>query len=504
MASMADAGDTGLEGEEKNRTRKEGLKTITHIDDQVINGPGPAPPAAGQAGHRLAALLLAAVTAAGLVMSVVFPALAGAFTIQKSGDPPSEQMVISPTKVELNLNPGENATRDITLANRTSSVKDVQFSVEDFEGSQDPSQDTIFLGDKDGPFSARHWMDPEVSSITLQPGESIDFNVKINVPRDAEPGGHYAVLFASAKNDASQSQSGTVNLTERMGTLFLISVAGNVNEQGTLNAPEVPSFTEYGPINVGIVFNNQGNIHVKPHGKIYISNLLGQTVAELDVPPAEIPEWVVLPASSRRINIPWNSGFLFGRYTVRAEIEYGADNTKLVMTSTFWAFPWKIILMIVSALIIILILLAWATKGKRAARAAKRQAAEPVATAGAMAEELKQAPVEAAPEMAPAGQPPADEALAAPPAAPAASSTHVPLSEIFPSIQDNRMIDIGDEETRKLMRTMIDNQLDLARAYIAEGKTEEARLQLEEARNAAQRLSLLFEVGLIDDMLQWV
>ena len=450
-------------------------------------------------------MLLTAVTAVGLVMAVAFPALAGAFTIQKSSDPPSEQMVISPTKVELNLDPGQSATRDITLSNRTSSVKNVQFSVEDLEGSQDPSQDIIFLGDKDGPFSARHWMEPEVNSITLQPGESIDFNVKINVPRDAEPGGHYAALFASAKNDASPDQGGTVNLIERVGTLFLISVAGNVNEQGTLNAPEVPSFSEYGPINIGLVFNNQGNIHVKPHGKIYISNLLGQTVAELDVPPAQIAEWTVLPASSRRITIPWNSGFLFGRYTVRAEIEYGADNTKLVMTSTFWAFPWKIILIIVSALIIILILLAWATRGKRTGRTEKRKAAGPVTTAGAMAEELQQArAAEAAAEMAPAGRPPAGEAPAAPQAAPAAPSTHVPLGEIFPSMQDNRMIDIGEEETRKLLRTMIDNQLDLARAYIAEGKTEEARLQLEEARNAAQRLSLLFEVGLIDDMLQWV
>lgn len=466
--------------------------------------------------QRYAPLLAGSMVLAIILIFVIvatLPVSASAYTIEKHNDQLTGDLVISPTKVELEMKPGDTATRDVMVANRTGETVTVEFSLEDFEGSQDPAEATVFMGDKDSSYGARHWLEPEITSINLQQGELLTFRVKITVPKSAEPGGHYAVLFASTKNQYPSEEEGSVlNVTQRVGSLFLIRVAGNIEEQGTLNSPEVPTFSEYGPINIGLVFNNQGNVHLKPHGKLYISNMLGQTVAEIDV-----KEWVVLPQASRRLNVPWDSHWLFGRYSVRAEIEYGTDGNKLVASASFWALPWKIILATISSLVIFVILLSWLTRGRRQSKAAMKREIERLRAVAATKEDEASSATPAAPRPS---KPLSQTAAAAPPIKPTEApenlrtieeepevmeepSKHVPLNELFPSMKDSRLVDITDNETRKLLRTMIAHELDLARAYIAEGRTEDARRELMEARVAAQKLGLLSEVGLIDDMLHW-
>ena len=446
------------------------------------------------------ALWLAA-AAVFMVAAAAAPAAASAYTVENHNTPATGQLVLSPPKTELDVNPGEVTSSDIVLANQTSNTESVQFSVEDFTGSKDPSQEYVFDGDQDSPWSARHWLQPELSSITLKPGEVLTFQVKIKVPQNAEPGGHYAVVFATARNvDAGANKQGSsVDVTPRIGAPFLFRVAGDINENGTLNPPEIPSFVEYGPINIGLVFNNKGNIHENPHGKVYISNMLGQTVKVIDV-----ANWTVYPDAAYRLLVNWPSHFLFGRYTVRAEISYGSGDKQIIMSSSFWAIPWKIILAVISSLIIIVILLSWATRGRRQAKAARQAELDQFhANYAAVTEAALEEPQETETTLAETGEPAAG-GPERPPAPPEPVSSHMPLNELFPSMNDNRMIDIDDDETRKLLRTMIDNEMDLARAFITEGKNDEARRELLEARGAAQKLGLLSEVGLIDDMLDWV
>ena len=85
---------------------------------------------------------------------------------------------------------------------------------------------------------------------------------------------------------------------------------------------------------------------------------------------------------------------------------------------------------------------------------------------------------------------------------PAAETNLVTLSELFPSLGDGDTIDLNDAETQKLVRNLIAQELDLARTYIHMGRAEDARSELQEARAAAQRIGMLAEIGIIDDMLQ--
>lgn len=415
-----------------------------------------------------------------LLFMVLWPAAARSYTVELHDDEVTGQFVISPTKVELEMDPGESASRDIMVANRTGSTITIEFSLEDFEGSTDPSQATVFLGDEDSTWGARKWLDPELTSIVLKQGETVTFNTKVTVPRNAEPGGHYAALFAFSTYETEDEQGSPINITSRVGTLFLISVPGNVIKQGNLSKPEVSGISEYGPIDIGMVFNNEGNVHLKPSGRVIITNILGQTVAEIPV-----SEWVVLPESSRRNIVKWDSQYLFGRYTARAEIGYAPDGTLLIMSTTFWVIPWKIVLAIALGIGLLIAFIAWLVRRKRDTRNDLEEELE----------ELRAAQQAAATQEA-------EEAAMGSQASAPGQKILVALNELFPSTGDASIVDLGDEETRRLIDDLVRQQKNLAEAYKSEGRFEDAKRELVEARTAAQRTGLLFEVGAIDDMLR--
>lgn len=413
------------------------------------------------------------------IILALWPPALGAYTIEKRDEPATGQLVISPTKVELDANPGETVSRDITVANRTEQTATIRFSLEDFEGSNNPSQATVFMGEDDSDRGARRWLSPEVSSIVLKQGEAITFRVKVSIPRNSEPGGYYAALFADSTSEIEGEPVPAADIPTRVNCLFLIRVSGNVREEGSLKNLEVPYLSEYGPVDLGLVFNNLGNVHLKPSGRIIITNLLGQTVAEIPV-----KEWVVLPEASRRTVVQWEGNFLLGRYTARAEIDYGPGDNKLTVSRSFWVIPWKIVLAGLATLLALLLLIIKVSRKKRRAGSGPESGgAGPAAT-------------ETAEQAISPGETPAPEQ------GKETLSTHVALNEIFPSMDDTQVVDLTDADTIRLIRSLISSGLDLARGYMSEGKTGDARRELEEAKSAAQRIGLLSEVGVIDGMLR--
>jgi hypothetical protein len=434
-------------------------------------------------GLRVHSVCLIALTAM-VLMAVFFmllnPQVAWAYKVEQHDDEVTGDILITPTKVELNLDPGDKTTAEVKVINRTGESATFEFSTEDFEGSDDPSQATVFMGDEDSPIGARAWLKPEIDSIVLQHGETLTFNVDVAVPSDATPGGHYAVLFASRTVDRYQEEAG-VKFTSRVGTLFLVTVSGEIIESGSLNPPEVPKLSESGPIDIGLVFNNEGNVHLKPSGKVIIRNFFGREVASIDV-----REWVILPESSRRTLAEWDGHHLFGRYTATAELSFGSDGMPVIAQSSFWVIPWKVVLAVIAGLLaMIILIILWRRRSSRSQLRQQEMEHE--------IERLKKS----SEDVFPAGV-----AEAPPPSEVSGGGKRIPLSQLFPSMNDNQVVDIDDPETLSLIRKLIEGEIDLARSYVEQGNKEAARRELIEARAAAWRIGLLSEVGVIDDMLQ--
>jgi hypothetical protein len=267
-------------------------------------------------------------------------------------------IVLGPTKVELFLNPGEKATREIMITNRTGNTVSFSLDIEDFMGSQDVNQPVVFLGEGTSPYSLKNLLSPEIKDFSLKHGQRIYIPIEVSIPKDADPGGRYGVVFASVKPNISsttEANAGQVAIVARAGVLFFVRVNGETKESGQLDKiSTAKKYYEAGPISFNLLYENNGSVHLTPYGTVEIKNILGRTISTIEVDP-----WFVMPGSLRTREIKWDSGFLFGKYTAVASINRGYQDTLDQKTVTFWVIPWKIVVSGIIALFLAIWFFRW-------------------------------------------------------------------------------------------------------------------------------------------------
>ncbi|MDE2041184.1 MAG: hypothetical protein KGI59_02285 [Patescibacteria group bacterium] len=312
---------------------------------------------------RHSAYTLIAVVCLMLVLSPT----AGAQTYTLSTLPDQKvynDFVVGPGKTELILNPGESRTVIISIANRLGTEKTFSLSEEDTEGSNDPNQPIVLLGDDRGPYSLKDVLSIATTSVDIPHAEKAFVPVTISIPADAQPGGLYGSVLVSVKANADASPADSANTTDsnpvitRLATLFFVRVAGNADESGrladfSLSGGHSIMFDEQ-PLDFNLVFKNDGNVHLVPHGTITVSNIFNSPIANIDVDP-----WFAMPQSLRFRQISWMPPFLFGRYTARAYISRGYASTSDQANIVFWVIPWKIIAGIVVGLTLVVFVIRW-------------------------------------------------------------------------------------------------------------------------------------------------
>jgi hypothetical protein len=265
--------------------------------------------------------------------------------------------VLEPAKNEIFLKPGEKTTKTISVVNRTDTELVFNIEIEDFVGSKDPKQAVVLLGDKRGPYSLKDFITPEVNTFRLKSKQRAILKVNIAIPADAEPRGMYGSLLVSstlAGTELEENESKTKTVS-RIGALYFVRVAGDSKEDGFLKdfrlAGEKKWAYQKGPYNFEVLFENNGNVHLTPSGKIEIRNIIGRKVGEI-----EVPTFFSLPESLRASQVVWDNNWAFGRYTAKAMIDRNyqlSPSTTDEMTLAFWILPWKMAVAVLAAIIIV-------------------------------------------------------------------------------------------------------------------------------------------------------
>jgi hypothetical protein len=274
--------------------------------------------------------------------------------------PASNDFVVEPGKTEIFLNPGESVVKNITITNRIDKTVKFKLSTEDITGTHDSQTPVRLLGNDEGPYSLKNFIVPEINEFTLDLGERIVIPVTISVPLDAEPRGYYGALIVSNEpqvfdGEQSKETEGKALLVSRIGSLFLLRINGEGKEQGTLEDFKLlgpkKTFYEKRPKGFEILFNNSGNVHLVPHGKITIKNIIGRNVGEIAV-----DAYFALPDSTRYREVLWSEGSGLGRYTAHLSLYrgYGSETDNEEATIAFWIIPWKILVAVFVGLIILI------------------------------------------------------------------------------------------------------------------------------------------------------
>lgn len=322
---------------------------------------------------------------------------------------------VSPQIFELDVFPGEIKNEKIIVGNLSKVALPILVRTTDFTAEENSGEMLFDESSQDPSFASRFWFKIENPNLILEPEERREIKFSINVPKNAEPGGHYAVMLFEPQLPSFYFQEGQAQAIPVVGVLFLLSVktfslepeieqkleivefsipreqriialenffrvvSRSVSRSLALIAPvyaiQIPeiTITEKTPSSFVLRIKNNDIFHHKLSGKLLIYNFFGKRIGE-----AEIKRTTILPGKIRRFpvnfsspvpeNLKWLkwlpagvSNFLFqnsslGNYRVVLEIGEEKSRIELNQTLNFWAFPWKIIFGTLLGLIVLILM----------------------------------------------------------------------------------------------------------------------------------------------------
>lgn len=273
---------------------------------------------------------------------VLLPGVAGA---QPNNLAVSGELEVSPFLIELTVEKGQSTQAQIAVTNRSERSLEIMIEARDFLPGQ--RGEPLFVPDtelNDPTFSLASWITVPAQSIVLQANETRTVNFLINPVVNAEQGTHYgAILFSYF----GASNISGVGVNHSVGTILLLSY-GQARSQGESGLSSSSKFVLTNRrIDFESYFNNTGNVHVKPKGEIYITDMWGRLVAS---PLVNRDAANVLPKSDRTFITSWfPSTLAFGRYKAESVIYYGREKLEVRDLETIWIFPWYLLLLLAIA-----------------------------------------------------------------------------------------------------------------------------------------------------------
>lgn len=244
-----------------------------------------------------------------------------------------------PTEVELAVGRGEAAQTAIYVENQGGQPLTLRAYAMDFSVASDNSYTFSEPGHET--YSASRWLSLGTPEFELAGGERAEVVVALQVPGDAEPGGHYAALFIESV--PSPSEAG-VSISTRIPCLFYVAISDAdgvaVSVDCTIASCILPGVVESGPVETGVVLRNSGNVHLTVAGKAYFTDTWGKN-SELDLGQA-----VILPNGERSLTGSWEEAPFLGRVRANVVVGYFDAHNGLVNKSSggeFWIIPWKVL-----------------------------------------------------------------------------------------------------------------------------------------------------------------
>jgi hypothetical protein len=246
--------------------------------------------------------------------------------------------VVSPPTFELSANPGDNLKNSIRIDNVTNGTLTLSTAVKNFSALGEEGQ--VGLSDEESRFSLAKWITVTPSTVQIPAKESKTFDFTIQVPSNAEPGGHFGSVVFKSELPKLQENVSAVGVGQEIGALVLLRVAGNVKERASIASFKTSkSLFEHGPVAFETRLKNDGNVHVKSNGTITITNLFGHKVAS-----APVSSKNVLPGATRVLSTDWNARSAFGKYTATVSVQYSSNQPVITASTTFFVVPYKLVL----------------------------------------------------------------------------------------------------------------------------------------------------------------
>jgi hypothetical protein len=274
----------------------------------------------------------------------------------------SQALVITaiPPRTDLiKIKPGETVQLAIQIRNVSNRTQQVSSHAQDFVIDKDGKTPLPVSAEEAAPlrWSLAKWITLSPAQRTVGPNELVQYDMVIQAPADALPGGHYAMVLhyptpASARTGGGTdtAQLSASEVSPRVGTLVYVEVAGDVKEEAFIRNFKAPTWVEYGPVEMSYEIENLSDIHITPQSSIKIKNIFGLPSETIAVEPLNI-----FPYSTRSFTATFDQVWGLGPYTAELTVPYGNTGKMVQASILFWIIPYRLIL---AALVILFSILA--------------------------------------------------------------------------------------------------------------------------------------------------
>lgn len=262
----------------------------------------------------------------------------------------SQGIQISPINYEYEISPGNSTNGQFIVSNVTDQPMNYLLETENFSDVSDEGAPSFGGVDEPemGITTLKDWIiiAPTDKEGTIAPGDRKMIQFSIDIPVGADPGGHYAALFAKQVTKTPEGKS-VLGVQNRVGALILVTVPGNVTKTAQITNFTYTKFFWKDPAEFAMKVKNTGSVHYDSVAKVTLTSLLGKKT-EID-----LGKHTIIPKFSREYAAKWNNNYPFGFYKISATAIDGNGQT-ITTTGALWAIPVMIVIPVIVLLALII------------------------------------------------------------------------------------------------------------------------------------------------------
>ena len=216
---------------------------------------------------------------------------------------------VDPARVEMAIPAGKRRGKTLTVKNSQSDAIHLRVYATDVVYLPNGTHEFPPAGSTE--WSCASWIQVTPTELDVPAQSSREVRVSVIAPSQVS-GGHYAMLFFET-GPSYQEQGIGVNF--RIGALVEAVIPGT--EQRQIKFTDL-SFSPPSEIRFGLF--NEGNVYVRPKGKVKIFDASNKPVHAINFNPNGLG---VFPKTLRSLTLALEQPLAPGTYRLRAEVDYG-------------------------------------------------------------------------------------------------------------------------------------------------------------------------------------
>ena len=225
---------------------------------------------------------------------------------------PLQSITASPTNQRLTVAAGSVTRGTFSVYNSGTTDYTFNVSAEPFGVKGEDYEQSFQL--QPGASDVSKWFKFDATSYRAKAGQTIAVPYRLNVPGGVGPGGYYAVLFAQTQIPPKDGSG--VTARKRVGVTYYLTVSGEAKQAGSVSSFTTNWFQANAPLEANLRLANTGNVHYDSSVLMRISDVFGNTKAEIT------DTKTVLPQTVRHIPLNWAQAPGFGVFKVAGSVTF--------------------------------------------------------------------------------------------------------------------------------------------------------------------------------------